>query len=175
MKIDQGFTPILGNAPKVLILGSMPSVKSLEQQQYYGNPQNSFWWIMSELLNFDSHLPYLQRSEILIKNRIAVWDVIQACHRPGSLDSAIDNSSIQANDLSQFFNDHTSIKLVIFNGQAAHKIFKKHVLHKQVKRSAIKESIFTGDYLILPSTSPANAATSKAKKLDKWRVINDYL
>ena len=173
MKIDQGFLPILGASPKVLILGSMPSVKSLEQQQYYGNPQNAFWWIMSELFGFNVLEPYETRINYLIDKKVAVWDVIQACYRPGSLDSAIDTSTIQANNFSALLTEHATIKLVIFNGQAAQKIFKKHVLQSKELGGVV--SGYTGEYLVMPSTSPANAATSRAMKLKKWRALNAYL
>jgi len=172
-KIDQGLLPILGESPLVLILGSMPSIKSLESRQYYAHPQNAFWWIMSELLGFDSLEPYNTRTAFIKQKKVAVWDVIQACHRPGSLDSAIDPSSIQANDFSVLLREKTSIKLVIFNGQAAQKIFKKHVLQNHVVERATSD--FTGDFLVMPSTSPANAATNREMKLQCWRALIAYL
>jgi len=172
-KIDQGFLPILGESPLVLILGSMPSIKSLESQQYYAHPQNTFWWIMSELFDFDLLEPYGVRTELLKQEKVAVWDVIQACHRPGSLDSAIDSSSIQANDFSDLLSKNSSIKLVIFNGQAAQKIFKKYVLQNNVVESTAHD--FSGDFLVMPSTSPANAATKREMKLQRWRALSAYL
>jgi len=165
MKIDQGFLPILGHDPKVLILGTMPSVRSLEDQQYYAHPQNAFWWVMSELLKFDLLESYAVRTHRLSENKIAVWDVISACHRPGSLDSAIDQSSLTANNFSGLIKHNTSIGLIVFNGQAAHKLFKKYV----------SLSNYTGDFLVMPSTSPANAATSREAKLASWRAIQSYL
>jgi len=177
MKIDQGFLPILGESPRVLILGSMPSVKSLEYQQYYAHPQNAFWWIMSELFDFDPLESYDVRAMYLKQNKVAVWDVIQACHRPGSLDSSIDSASIQANDFSTLLSEKSSIKLVIFNGQAAQKIFKKHLLSaRTVDSEAANRSIkkYTGDFLVMPSTSPANAATKREMKLEHWRALNAY-
>lgn len=173
LKVDQGFLPILGESPKVLVLGSMPSAKSLEHQQYYAHPQNAFWWIMSELCGFDPLENYEDRTNYLKEKGVAVWDVIQACHRPGSLDSAIDPSSIQANDFTMLLGDKSSIKLVIFNGQAAQKIFKKHVAQLKSSNSDIK--YYTGDFVVMPSTSPANAATSRAVKLEKWRTLISYL
>lgn len=178
VKIDQGFLPIFGESPAVLILGSMPSVKSLEQQQYYAHPQNAFWWIMSELLDFDPLEPYGVRAALLKQNKIAVWDVIKACHRPGSLDSAIDTSSIQANDFSALLGEKTSVKLVVFNGQAAQKIFKKHLLsNKAAESETVERGIkqYAGDFLVMPSTSPANAATTRTMKLDRWRALSAYL
>lgn len=165
MKIDQGFLPILGHKPKVLILGTMPSVRSLEDQQYYAHPQNAFWWIMSELLGFDLLASYAERTHCLSENNIAVWDVISSCHRPGSLDSAIDQSSLTANNFSALIEQNTSIALIVFNGQTAHKLFKKYV----------SLSNYTGSFLVMPSTSPANAATNRDAKLASWRAIQPYL
>lgn len=174
-KIDQGFLPILGDSPIVLILGSMPSAKSLGSQQYYAHPQNAFWWIMSEMFSFDASAPYQERVDYLKYNKIAVWDVVEACHRPGSLDSAIDANSIIANDFSTLLNESSSIKLVVFNGQAAQKIFKKHVQRPNIESTELTMERFTGDYVVMPSTSPANAATKREQKLKHWRALTAYL
>jgi hypoxanthine-DNA glycosylase len=177
-KIDQGFSPILGESPVVLVLGSMPSVKSLESHQYYANPHNAFWWIMSELFSFDLLESYNLRAAYLKQNKIAVWDVIKTCHRPGSLDSAIETSSIKVNDFSTLLSENTSIKLVIFNGQAAQKIFKKHVSSvNQTHKGMVAGSVdhYEGDFLVMPSTSPANAATKRENKLEQWRALSAYL
>lgn len=163
MKIDQGFLPILGRCPEILILGSMPGVRSLDDQQYYAHPRNVFWWIMSELFNFDVNAPYSERSAFLKQAKIAVWDVIHSCHRPGSLDSAIDQDSMQVNDFSSLFGS-ASLRLIAFNGQAAHKLFNKYV-----------SDIFDGDMIVMPSTSPANAAMSRETKLEKWQSLKSYL
>ena len=177
-QIDQGFMPILGPAPKVLILGSMPSVKSLDSQQYYAHPQNSFWWIMSELFSFNLLEPYDVRAKLLKQHKLAVWDVIKSCHRPGSLDSAIDAASVEANDFSKLLNKETTIQLVIFNGQAAQKIFKKHVLALNTKKShKFDQSIhqYKGEFVVMPSTSPANASTKRHEKLAQWRALIAHL
>ena len=151
----------------------MPSIKSLESQQYYAHPQNAFWWIMSELFDFDLLESYDTRAALLKQKKVAVWDVIKTCHRPGSLDSAIDSASIQANEFSVLLRKQSSIKLVIFNGQAAQKIFKKHVLQNSIVESTI--SNFSGDFLVMPSTSPANAGTKREIKLQRWRALTTYL
>lgn len=164
-KIDHGFLPIMGEAPKILILGTLPSVKSFEQNQYYGNPQNAFWWIMSSLLGFDLAQSYSERCTELTDKHIAVWDVIASCHRPGSLDSKIDQSTLKPNDFVSLLNQNSSIQLLVFNGQAANKLFNKFV----------ELESWGGDFLTLPSTSPANAAMNKATKLSKWRQILAYL
>ncbi len=163
--IDYGFKPVLGPNPKVLILGTMPSVASLNSQQYYGHPRNAFWWIMGQLLGFECTLDYPQRTDFLIQKHIALWDVIASCHRPGSLDSRIDEGTIQVNPLQNLFLSCPHLKLLAFNGQSAFKLFSKH----------IGLDGFAGEHVVLPSTSPANAATSREEKLAQWAMIRCYL
>lgn len=163
--IEEGFKPLLCPEPKVLILGTMPSVQSLKTQQYYGHPRNAFWWIMSELCSFDDTLTYSESVDRVKAKHIAIWDVIASCHRPGSLDSKIDQTSVTANQLDVLFENHPSLKLIVFNGQAAEKLFKKF----------IGDKTWQGDKLILPSTSPANAGLSKEQKLLQWLQIKDFL
>jgi len=165
VNIDHGFKPVLEEKSKVLILGTLPSVKSFKYNQYYGNPQNAFWWVMSCLFNFDVSQSYQKRCTLLTESRIAVWDVIASCHRPGSLDSKIDQSTLRANDFSALLNQHSTIELIAFNGQAASKLFSKFV----------ELSDWKGNFLVLPSTSPANAAMTKEAKLVQWRKITAYL
>tara|TARA_R110002072_G_scaffold1130_10_gene9469 strand:+ start:40370 stop:40888 length:519 start_codon:yes stop_codon:yes gene_type:complete len=162
--IESGFKPLLGEAPKVLILGTMPSVQSLKTQQYYGHPRNAFWWIMSELCGFDNALSYSEKVSLILKHNIAVWDVIASCYRPGSLDSKIDQNTVTLNCLSELLEKYPSIQLIAFNGQAAEKLYKKF----------IDENDWQGDKVILPSTSPANAALTKENKLIKWLMIRSY-
>lgn len=163
--VDQGFQAILGESPTVLILGTMPSVQSLKSQQYYGHPRNAFWWIMAQICQFDAQLNYSERVEYIKTKHIAVWDVIAACHRPGSLDSRIDQQSVIANPLADFFKVNSELKLLVFNGQAAAKLFSKF----------FGAEAWFGETLILPSTSPANAAMTKEQKLERWRAIEPYL
>lgn len=85
------FPPIVDSNSRILILGSIPGVKSLEKQQYYGHPQNKFWKIIFELLNEDFTGDYGEKIRMLKKHRIALWDVIDSCERKGSLDSEIKN------------------------------------------------------------------------------------
>ena len=163
--IVHGFEPILGAKPTVLVLGTLPSVKSLEKQQYYGHPRNTFWWIMSELCGFSDTYSYPEGVDALRQNNIAVWDVIRACHRPGSLDARIDQSTLSANDFSGFLASWPSIQVIAFNGQAASKLFSQHVVLDD----------WQGDFIALPSTSPANASMTKEAKLKKWKALKAYL
>lgn len=163
--IDTGFKPLLGEAPRVLILGTLPSVQSLKTQQYYGNPRNAFWWIMSRLCQFDMAEPYSERVKHILHNHIAVWDVIASCHRPGSLDSKIAKDTVTPNNFLGMLALYPSIRLIAFNGQAAEKLFKQF----------ISKNAWLGDTVVLPSTSPANAVLNKEKKLAKWAVLGHYL
>lgn len=160
------FAPILGTEPKILILGSMPSRISLREDQYYANPRNAFWWIMSELFNVDLTWDYQSRSLALAKSGVAVWDVLYDCERPGSLDSAIVKSSEVPNDFRMFFDNHPSISRVIFNGATSEALFRRH--HKSLIED-INRIRTDFAWCRCPSTSPAHASISKHDKLESWR------
>ena len=145
-----GFPPIVGCGPKVLILGSMPSEASLAQGQYYAHPRNAFWYIMGILFRFSAEATYSERKALLIKNRVALWDVLQECERDGSLDSSIIGSSIKTNNFPHLLASHPTIQLIIFNGAAAEQIFKKRVLPD------LKTQLEQIQMIRLPSTSPAS-------------------
>ena len=149
----------------MLILGSMPGVASLRLQQYYGHPQNAFWKIVGEVLGFDAALSYEQRTEALVRHKVALWDVLAACVREGSLDSSIDLSSIVPNDFAAFFKRHPHIRRVCFNGAAAANMYQRQVLPALATVRPI-------DYVRLPSTSPAHAGMLFAAKLVRWRAID---
>ena len=155
------FPPIIGLDPTVLVLGSMPSKRSLGEQEYYAHPQNSFWWIMSRLFCFDAGLRYQQKTELITISGVAIWDVLQHCEREGSLDASIKRESEVSNDFVEFLSRNQKIKHVIFNGQAAYAIFRRH--HPELARSSELSTI------VCPSTSPANAKMSKQDKLVSWQ------
>lgn len=160
MTFCEGFAPIEPSSAKVLILGTMPSVASLEAAFYYAHPRNAFWPIMAAILNVDeADLKTVEQKQAALKeNGILLWDVLQACHRQGSLDSAIE--SPQANDFSALFKRHSELHSVFFNGKTAESLFKKHVLGQQ----SLPENL---NLVTLPSTSPANARL----KLDDKRLL----
>jgi len=143
-----------------LILGSMPGVESLRRQQYYAYPHNCFWKIMGELFAFDYNISYEKRINHLLKNHIALWDTVQCCVRPGSMDSDIKHA--KPNDFEKLFQDCPNINKIFFNGQTAHKLFIKH--QKEMRLPEL-------ELTVLPSTSPANAAMSYIKKLEAWKKI----
>ena len=163
LAINSGFAPISDANSRILILGSMPSVKSLEQQQYYAHPRNAFWLIMSCLFNMDKNSSYQQRYECLITHKIAVWDVIQSCQRQGSLDQDIDSASMIANNFNEFLQRHSDIQLICFNGAKAEQVFNRYVLPTLSEQQ--KEIVRCK----LPSTSPAHAAMKFEQKLAVWR------
>ena len=162
MELSQGFTPVARADAHLLILGSMPGVASLEATQYYAFPRNVFWKIMGDLFAAGPELDYQLRLQELMTQHIALWDVIKACRRPGSMDSAISNDGMITNDFNVFFKKHAHIKHVFFNGQKAASLFKKKV-------SPTLNGHY--EYLTLPSTSPAYAAKNYAAKLEDWSVL----
>jgi TDG/mug DNA glycosylase family protein len=163
LPVNSCFPAIEDEDACVLILGSMPSIKSLEQQQYYAHPRNVFWLIMSSLFNMDKDLAYPRRGEYLRANKIAVWDVIKSCQRQGSLDQDIDPASMIANDFNLFLQQHPDIQQICFNGTKAEQVFNRYVLptlsEQQKKIGRCK----------LPSTSPAHAAMKFEQKLALWQ------
>ncbi len=161
MELLQAFAPIAEPDARLLILGSMPGVMSLDQQRYYAHPHNQFWPIMLDLLGLDPQLDYEARCPALTGAGIALWDVLKNCRRTGSLDSAIDRSSIVANDFNAFLESHPAITQIAFNGATAERLFRQHVL-PTLKGGA-------PPMLRLPSSSPANAGLSRGLKLEAWR------
>lgn len=121
----QSFAPLLSTEPKVLILGTMPSVKSLEQQEYYGNRQNAFWKILFALFRHDFSTAYADRVALIQQYHLALWDVLQSCERKGSLDAAIKEE--QPNDIQQLLRNYPSIHTVVFSSQKAEQYFRKYI------------------------------------------------
>lgn len=146
--------PVFDKNSKILILGSFPSVKSREQQFFYGHPQNRFWRVISSLT--DEELPQTieEKRTLLLRNNIAVWDVIKLCDITGSSDSSITN--VVPNDIYKILNN-ANIKAIYANGDKAYSLFKKY--YKEL------------DIIKLPSTSPANAQYSLERLIDEWKLI----
>ncbi|PTN11967.1 DNA-deoxyinosine glycosylase [Nitrosomonas aestuarii] len=161
------FAPIVDRHAEILILGSMPGRASLSANQYYAYPQNAFWRIMGELLDFNPAVAsYTEKTAALKKAHIALWDVLQSCRRKGSLDSSIETQSQTINDFQSFFHQYRRIRYVFFNGGKAQTCFKRYVLNKD-----IPDSIRWLQLTRLPSTSPANATLSFARKREQWHQL----
>ncbi len=122
--IESTLELVCGENPTVLILGSFPGTKSLEDREYYANPRNLFWPMMSDLLGISSpDVLYERRIDELKANGVALWDVVKACDREGSMDHKIGNPRF--NDIQAFVEEHPSITRVVFNGRTAERLFKK--------------------------------------------------
>ncbi len=151
--------PVYDKDSKVLILGSFPSVKSREAQFFYGHPQNRFWKLISSI--FDEDIPWTvdEKREFLLRNNIAVWDVIKSCDITGSSDASIKN--VVPNDLSIILNN-AEIRNIYVNGKTAYKYYEKYT-----------KPIINRDAICLPSTSPANAAWNIERLKKEWGVVRD--
>lgn len=159
--IVHGFEPVFDADSKILILGSLPSVMSRKNNFYYGNNANRFWRVMAEL--FESELPMTidQKKELMLSNRIALWDVIAECDIIGSSDASIRN--VKPAQLLRI-TDSCDIKAVYANGAAAARIYNKY-----------QRGITGMDITVLPSTSAANAAWNFERLTAAWRVIMQHL
>ncbi|UNK43693.1 DNA-deoxyinosine glycosylase [Luteimonas sp. S4-F44] len=157
----RSFAPVVGPGARVLVLGSMPGVASLDAGRYYAHPRNLFWPIMGALFDAGPDLPYAQRLARLRTAGIALWDVAGECVRPGSLDARIEAGSVVANDIAGLLAAHPGIDRIRFNGSAAQTLFRRHVLPTLPH---------VPDLARLPSTSPAHAALRFDDKLAAWRA-----
>ena len=157
----KSFRPSVDNLSRILVLGSMPGVKSLEEQQYYAHPQNRFWKVMGVVCDCKDlyALNYPQKMAILLKNNIALWDTIKTCRRNGSLDSDIIDEV--PNNLAEFLKKYPNIKRICLNGNKSYSAFKKYFPDLLEKYDCIR----------LPSTSPANARYSLEKLVKEWSII----
>lgn len=163
----RSFAPVWREDARVLVLGSMPGVASLSAAQYYAHPRNAFWTIMGEFFGAGPALPYPARLERLLDARIALWDVIASCRRPGSLDSAIAPESVVANDLPGLIAACPALEYIFFNGSTAADAFRRHF----GARLATAGDRPTLKLQRLPSTSPAHAGRNLADKLAAWTIL----
>jgi len=141
----------------------MPSVASLEKQQYYGHPRNAFWPLLARLLNFELSADYASNVDQMEARNIAIWDVIGECERPGSLDSSIVKGSERINRIPELIEKHTGLIRIGLNGGTSATLFKRHCLQNLDTR---RITIFN-----LPSTSPANAGMTFDAKCEAWKPI----
>ena len=155
--IKHPFPPLYDKDSEILILGSFPSVKSREQNFFYGHPQNRFWKVTSGIFGCVEPVTIDEKREFLHSNHIALWDVIASCNIIGSSDSSI--SDVVANDLSEILVS-ANIRQIFVNGKTAEKYYNKYTFEKTNRKA-----------ICLPSTSPANAAWSVERLIDAWSVI----
>ena len=150
-------SPVYDDNSKVLILGSFPSVKSREERFFYAHPQNRFWKVLAFVLNCEIPKTIEDKKKMLLQNNIALWDVVFSCDIVGSSDSSIKN--VEPTELRKIL-DAANIKQIYANGSKAGQLYKKYQLP------------LTGmEAVILPSTSPANAAWSLERLCEAWRKI----
>jgi TDG/mug DNA glycosylase family protein len=158
-----GFPPIASPQARVLILGTLPGRLSIDLGEYYANPLNAFWRIMATGIP-DLRADYASRVAMLSEHGIAVWDVLAAATRSGSLDSAIANDATP-NNFRAFFQIHPGVRLVCFNGVTAADLYEKHVVRTltEAQREIAKRT--------LPSTSSAHARLTLPQKAEQWSIL----
>ena len=155
--VIHGFEPVFDNKSRILILGSLPSVKSREQGFYYGHPRNRFWTVIAAATGRDVPVTIPQKKLLLLETGIALWDVVSECDIAGSADSKIKN--VIPADLSRI-TDKCRINAVYANGSAAAALYRKY-----------QQSVIGMEITLLPSTSPANAAWSTEKLITEWKRV----
>lgn len=154
-------SPIYNENSKILILGTMPSPKSRKVNFYYGNPQNRFWRVIAAVRGEEVPQTNEQKTEFLLRNRIALWDTLHSCDITGAADSSIKN--VQPNDLSVILAS-ADIKMIFTTGKTAYKYYCSY----QRDNTGI-------DAVCLPSTSPANARMKLDDLIEEYKIINRYI
>ena len=155
MKVVHPFEPIYNSNSKILILGSMPSVKSREENFYYAHPQNRFWKVLAFIFNRDVPKSIEEKTQLVLENNLALWDSVKSCEIINSADATIKNAV--PNDIVGFVRKN-KINKIIFNGKKSYDIFSK--FFKEFKECELE---------VLPSTSPANAKFSFNDLCNIWK------
>ena len=157
--IKHPIPPVYDGNSKILILGSFPSVKSREQQFFYGHKQNRFWRVLAQVFGCDAPESITEKRAFLLSHHIAVWDVIASCEITGSADASI--HSVTPNDLSPILSC-ANIQAIYANGGKAHALYQKYIYPAAGREAHL-----------LPSTSPANASYSMERLVAAWRVVGE--
>ena len=160
-RVTHTLEPVFDGRSRILVLGTIPSVKSREEGFYYGNPRNRFWAVVSGILGCPVPKTITQKKEMLANAGIALFDVLAACDISGSADTSIKNPA--PNDFSEIFNK-ANIRMVFTNGKKAYALYQKLCFPKTRRECRA-----------LPSTSPANAAMTLSGLQESWAQILDYL
>lgn len=155
--VHHEFAPVYDQHSKILILGSFPSVKSREQQFYYGHPQNRFWRMLAGILQMPVPESVEEKKRMLLRNRIALWDVIASCEITGSSDASIRN--VVPNDISKILKA-APIEKIAANGIKAYELYQKYI-YPSTGQNCQK----------MPSTSPANAAWNLERLMESWQAV----
>ena len=158
-RIDHPFGPLFNENSRILILGSFPSVKSREQQFFYGHPQNRFWKVVAAVFGQDTPATIPEKKELILNNGLALWDSIASCVITGSSDAAI--REVIPNDLREILS-RSQISRIFCNGRKSFETYEKYILPK---------TGITAE--CLPSTSPANAQWSLKRLIDAWSVLHE--
>lgn len=155
----EGFPPIIADEPRIVILGSMPSVTSLEKQEYYAFQHNRFWKIMSYVYDMPI-TTYEEKKAIIYQQQLLLWDVIHTCEREGSLDSKIRNE--QVNPIDEVITQYPSIQKIICNGKKSYQLYQKNFSHLPIS------------CMVLPSTSNANRTITEETLFQVWKEALRY-
>lgn len=153
--VQHSIPPVYDKNSKILILGSFPSVKSREVGFFYGHPQNRFWKLLARIFEKPVPTEISEKREFLLRNHVALWDVIASCEIKGSSDSSITN--VAPNDLTGILSA-VKIGQICCNGSTSYNLYRKYIFG-QTGIEAVK----------LPSTSPANAAWSPDRLYEAWK------
>ena len=158
-RISHPFGPLFDQHSRTLILGSFPSVKSREQQFFYGHPQNRFWKVIAALYDQEPPKTIPEKRTLILSHGLALWDSIASCVITGSSDASI--REVRANDL-RIILDHSPIERIYCNGRKSHEMYEKYI-----------RPVIGREAGCLPSTSPANAQWSLEKLVAAWAVLKD--
>ena len=158
-RVEHPFGPLFDGNSRMLILGSFPSVKSREQQFFYGHPQNRFWKVIAALYGQEEPRTIPEKRTLILSHGLALWDSIASCVITGSSDATI--REVRPNDL-RIILDHSPIERIFCNGRKSHEMYERYIQPVTGREAAC-----------LPSTSPANAQWSLEKLTAAWSVLKD--
>ncbi len=158
-RISHPFGPLFGPDSRILILGSFPSVKSREQNFFYGHPQNRFWKVIAALYGQEVPVTIPEKRELILSHGLALWDSIASCVVTGSSDASI--RDVRANDL-RIILDNSPVRRIYCNGRKSHEMYEKYI-----------QPLLGLEAGCLPSTSPANAQWSLEKLIGAWSVLKN--
>lgn len=163
-----GLPPVASADARVLILGSIPGARSLERDQYYVGHGNRMWYVMGSIFGHDPGRPYAERVDAMKAEGIAMWDVIHSCRRIGSTDSKIVRGSEVLNDFDAFFDTHTAVRAVVFNGRTARSVFDRLGGADILDARGLPA-------ISLPSTSATNTSWPPFALVQRWRILLRYV